>query len=189
MTLLAAMVALVLASALMAGAFAKATFPDRLKVTLVALGVPVRWSQAAVRTIILAEAGTACALLIWPSASASLIACLGVFAAFSWAGAKGLRAEGPVACACFTHEDSVLGWRQIAQLPVAGAAAALAHAYGDWRAQEGALLVIAAVAGHALFSLTRIVGPWRRTRAMRLAIRQTRLANQTISFDDEDLLA
>jgi hypothetical protein len=176
--------ALALAAALFAAAIAKLTRPEGIRVTLVALGVPVRRSWAAVYALIAAETAGAALLLVAPRLPLSAGLVLALFIAFAAAGALALRARSPIACACFGSGSRPLGARQILQLGPAAAAVAVVFRDAAWSAQTGTALVATALLVTAAWAAGRVYPRYAATRAMRLSLREARMATNQLELQE-----
>jgi hypothetical protein len=185
MSAVAVCAALVLSASLLAAAIAKLTRPDVIRVTLIALGVPVRRSWTAVHLLIATEAAAAVLLLVAPRWPVSTGAVLTLFSAFAVAGAIGLRARTPIACACFGGGIASLGWRQIAQLAPAAIMAVATLRYAAWTAEQGLAMSAAALLGVAGLAARRVLPKYATTRAMRLSLRQARIASNELEVGME----
>jgi hypothetical protein len=185
MSAVAVCAALVLSTSLLAAAIAKLTRPDGIRVTLIGLGVPVRRSWPAVYLLIAAETTAAVLLLVaprWPGSAAAVIA---LFSAFAVAGAIALRARTPITCACFGGGNTSLGWRQLAQLAPAAIMALATLRYAGWTAQEGFAMSAAALLAIAALAARRVLPAYAATRAMRLSLRQARIASNQLDMESE----
>ena len=185
MDLVAGIAALVIATVLLAGAIAKLTRPEGIRVTLIALGMPVRHSWTAAHALIAAETAGALLLLVAPRSPVSFAAVVALFAAFAVAGAAALRTRTPIACACFGSGAKPLGWRQLAQLPIAVAMAFVVARFADWTAQTGLALVAAALLVIGAWWASRVFPLWRSIRATRLTLREARMAQYELELAEE----
>lgn len=113
---LATVVQLAAAGGLLVAAAAKAAAPERVRVTLGALGLhPAAALHAA---LVAAEATAAVALVAAPAAPATRALVLALGLAFAGAGAVAHRRGAVIACACFGGRDGhPLGLRQVVALP------------------------------------------------------------------------
>lgn len=180
MSAVAVCAALVLSTWLLAAALAKLTRPDGIRVTLIALGVPVRRSWSAVCLLIATETTSAVLLLVAPRWPVSTAAVLTLFSAFAVAGTIALQARTPIACACFGGGTTSLGWRQLSQLPPAAIMAVVTFRYADWTAEEGLAMTAAALLATAALSARRVLPKYATTRAMRLSLRQAQIASNQL---------
>jgi hypothetical protein len=182
MDVAAGVAAVVIATGLWAAAIAKLVRPESIRVTLIALGAPVRHSWAAVYVVVAAEASAALLLVIAPRSPLSFAVVVALFGAFAVAGAVALRAHAPIACACFGSSDKPLGWRQLAQLPVVTAMALLVLTTADWTAQDGLALTAAVLLGIGAWWAIRAWPTWQVTRRMRVSLREAQLASNEIEM-------
>ena len=95
----AVVAAVLIAMVLWAGVIAKLARPNRIRVTVVALGVPVPASWTAVAALVVAEIGADLVNLLAPGSPISSVVVVVLFGAFAVAGAVARRARAPSACA------------------------------------------------------------------------------------------
>jgi hypothetical protein len=114
--LLATFVAVALSAVLLVAALGKVRSPELTAETLRGLGVSHTLALPVTRLLLLAELGTASAVLFAPASTFTHAAIVMLAVAFAIAGVLALRSDEPLRCSCFGAGGGYLGWRQIAAL-------------------------------------------------------------------------
>ncbi|MFF0470498.1 MauE/DoxX family redox-associated membrane protein [Micromonospora zamorensis] len=174
MTVLSALVASVTVAVLIVGGTEKLRSGASFAGTLTGLGI-TGYPQAFLRIAVpSAELATAAGLMLAPGASWPVagVAFLGI--CFAAAGLLSLRADQPVACSCLgAATNALLGWRQVALLPVWIAAAVLVYRVPvPWSASQGLQVLALVVTASAGLHAVKVIRAWRNDSAHRKAIEE-----------------
>lgn len=125
----------------------KARRPGSTASTLRELGVSHRWAGPAALSLVVVELVVALSLVVRPGGTVSFVGVVLLGTIFALAGLAGVRRDERIRCGCFgPGHDHVLGWKQVAALPLWIGAAVLARTWAPDAipAAEAALSLCAA---------------------------------------------
>lgn len=171
---------LALAAAFLFSALSKVLTVAALRDTLDRLGLPSSLARFTAPAVVAVEAVAAVGLVVAPRSPWPPVLVMALAAGFAAAGATTLVTRRRVACRCFGNVGrGLLGWRQLALLPLWLALAALAlWRPPGWSGQQGVAVLGTVLIGLVAVQVPAVLRPLRRLQADRLAVASVYQADQ-----------